>query len=499
MRRAILLLFLSVTVSAICITSCTHKPQVQVIPTYGNFPDSVGKIFLAKCTNSGCHNAASYQNAADLELDTWEHLFNGGIYGAEVVAYSTQYSTMLYYINAYDTIADQYVSDPGHMPAPLSLAEYTTIKNWIAAGAPDQNGNIPFATNPTTRQEVCVTVQGSDLLAVIDAKSKQVMRYIPIGDANDLSPHGVAISGDGKYAYVPFFNGNYVQKIDLVADAVISNVNLEAASGVGNDDGYWSIVKLSPLDTAFIVSGWIQNGCLISVNAVTMQINPRLSIDAASGGTANFPLPHGIESNSAFDTFYATLGSGVTKYSFANHHLYQKIIPASGQPHQIQMTPDHSKYFVTCPDPNSPTTNSVRVYDAHTDTLMKVITVGFTPQEMSVSPSKGYIFVACMEDATNPVPNAHGSVYVIDYNTLDTVKVIYGDFYQPHDMTVDEQDGLVFIPSRNANPNGPAPHHTIGGKRPGWYSVYDLNTLLPVDTKRYYLPVDPYAAATRFK
>ena len=82
MRRAIILLFLSVAIAAICITSCVHKSQVQVTPAYGNFPDSVGKIFLAKCATAGCHNAASYQNAADLELDTWDHLFNGGVSGA---------------------------------------------------------------------------------------------------------------------------------------------------------------------------------------------------------------------------------------------------------------------------------------------------------------------------------------------------------------------------------------------------------------------------------
>ena len=325
------------------------------------------------------------------------------------------------------------------------------------------------------------------------------MRYIPIGDANDLAPHGVAVSSDGRYAYVPFYTGNYVQKIDLLSDTVVYSLNLQTASGAGNDGGEWSIVKLSPLDTAFIVSGYLSN-CLIGVNTATMQIIPRLSIDAPSGGTSLFPSPHGIESNITFDTFYATLGTNIAKYSFANHMLYQKIIAASGQPHQIQMTPDHSRYFVTCPDVNSPTTNSVMVYDARNhDALIKTITVGFTPQEIAISPSKGYIFVACMEDANNPLPGAHGSVYVIDYNTLDTVKIIYGDFYQPHDMAVDEQDGLLFIPSRNANPNGPAPHHTIGGKRPGWYSVYDLNTLLPVDSKRYYLPVDPYSIATRFK
>jgi DNA-binding beta-propeller fold protein YncE len=139
------------------------------------------------------------------------------------------------------------------------------------------------------------------------------------------------------------------------------------------------------------------------------------------------------------------------------------------------------------------------VMSTATDTLMATIPVGAMPQEMDISPSKGYLFVACMEDAANPQPGRHGSVYVININTLQVVKILYGDFYQPHDVTVDEQDGLVFIPSRNANPGGPAPHHaTACNGRAGWYSVYDLNTLQPADTKRYDVTVDPYAIATRF-
>ena len=104
-----------------------------------------------------------------------------------------------------------------------------------------------------------------------------------------------------------------------------------------------------------------------------------------------------------------------------------------------------------------------------------------------------------MEDAANPNPGNRGSVYVIDMNTFSVVKIIYGDFYQPHDLCVDEQDGLVYIASTNSNPSGPAPHHvTACGGRPGWYSVYDLNTLKPADTRRYEVTVFPYAISPRF-
>jgi YVTN family beta-propeller protein len=161
------------------------------------------------------------------------------------------------------------------------------------------------------------------------------------------------------------------------------------------------------------------------------------------------------------------------------------------------MSPDNSRYFVTCQHiAGAPGT--VSVIDAHADTLIKQIQVGSYPQEMAVCTSKNYLFVACMEDADNPSPNL-GSIYVIDYNTLDVVTKIYGDFFEPHDMAVDNQDGLLFIASRNADNGIPSHHTTLCGANAGWYSVYNLNTLTPVDNKRYEVTNDAYAISPRFK
>ncbi len=499
---------LAVTVSAFLIislvASCTHKPHITPVKPDGNYPDSVAAIFLNKCTNAGCHNQASYQNAGELLLDTWDHLFQGGVSGAVVVAYSTKYSPLLYYVCT-DASLGTVVNDPGHLPASISATEYRILANWVAQGAPDKNGNIPFGSNPATRQKIYLTQQQQyvNLMTVIDAKSRLVMREIPIGDLLNQAPHDVEISGDGKYAYVPFYSGNYVQKMDVTTDTVAGFVNAGSSTSLGSGGG-WSVLLLSPSDTSFLVSGW-EGNCILAVNTSSMQLTRNKSIGPWNGGGAGassiIPAPHGLAANSTFDTFYATLSTSVIKYAFDNHGnpVYRPIIPASGQPHQIEISPDNSKYFVTCPDPTNVNNNYLRVYDRHTDALIKAIPVGAMPQEMDVSISKNYLFIACQEDANNPRLNCRGSVYVINMTTLDTVKVLYGDFFQPHDITVDELDSIIIVPSRNVDPNGPAPHHVIGGStRPGWYSVYNLNTLQPESNKRYEVPADPYAIATRF-
>jgi len=395
------------------------------------------------------------------------------------------------------------VSDPGHLPTPLTSAEYMTLKRWIAAGAPDGSGNIPFASNPDTRQKIYLTISGCNLVAVIDAQSHQIMRYIPMGTyPGNQSLHDITVSNDGMYAYTSLFDGTILQKIDTRTDTVVAYANLAPLSI--NGYGGWGIIMMAPADTALMVSGWVQAGSAVTINTSSMQINENLSLDILTmgGGTTSLlPSPHGLACNPTFDTFYATLSTGNAVAKFwvgTSGRLDPPVnIPLSSgstpsDPHQIQMTPDYSRYFV-----DGQLSNNVYVLNRSNDSVIKVIPVGAYPQEMAISTSKNYLFVVCLNDATNPTPGSLGSVYVIDYNTLEVVTVLYGDFYQPHDIAVDEQDGLLYICSTNQN--GPPPHHVLGNcsGRDGWYTVYDLNTLTMYDY-RYQTPVFPYAITNRF-
>lgn len=508
MKRTLLIVTCVAATLASVILSCTHKPYLA--PASGNFPPDVASIIVGKCAISGCHNAASYQNANGLLMDTWEHLMNGGNAGAEVIAYSPKFSPLLYFVNTDSTLGT--VATPS-MPlstttlpqSPLTRAEYLTLYNWIAAGAPDKDGNIPFADNPDTRQKIYLTQQGCDLMAVIDAQKYVVMRYIPIGtdSANIESPHCTRVSSDGAYAYVSFLAGQYVQKIDTRTDKIIAAADVGSLLP-GGAGGSWNILYVAPGDSMLEVTDWESNGIAttIATNAMQILLNKTIS----SSGLLVYP--HGITSDAAFDTLYITAQYGNTIYKIPTSKLLPKMVSLNGKPaqttnnnditspnpHEILMAPDYSKYFVTCQ-----TTNEVRVLDAHTNVVLDSIPVGTFPQEMAISHTQPYLFVTCMEDAATTYPGGHGSVYVINYNTNQIVQKIYGDFYQPHGVCVDDRNGKVYIASTNANPSGPAPHHaTYCGGRAGWYSVYDLNSLQPVNNRRYEVTVMPYSAATRF-
>lgn len=301
-------------------------------------------------------------------------------------------------------------------------------------------------------------------------------------------PHCVRFTADGRYAYVTFTSGEYLQQIDVAADKVINSLYL--------GPGSWNLFKLSPDGTKMLVCDF-NGGVIKYVDLQHMKI-----LDQYDG----FANPHGIASTPNFDTFFITGQVGNTVYrlvikngiglskEFSIDNQEPNIKP-SYDPHEIIMSPDYSKYFLTCQ-----TSNEVRVMDAHTNQLLKVIPVGTFPQEFALSHVKPYLFVSCQEEVTAEFPGYRGAVYVINYNTMELVARIPGPFFQIHGLTVDDQRGLLYIASRNVRSDGPAPHHTSEcGGRNGYYNVYDINTFQSYNGKRYESSVDPYSADIRFK
>jgi DNA-binding beta-propeller fold protein YncE len=480
MKRVLrLLLVLLVMTTA----ACTQKPSDYS----GQYPDNVREILVNKCATAGCHNAISNQGAGGLRLDTWNALFSGAANGSVIIPYSVGNSSLLYFIN---TDANQGPVLEPQMPlnnAPLSASEYAIIKNWIANGSPDKTGAIPYGSDAQGRQKIYLTQQGCDLIAVIDAATGNIMRYIEVGMTPNIEvPHCVRFTSDGRYAYVSFTKGEYLQKIDVNTDAIVANIYL----GVGG----WNLFKISPDDKKILVCDF--DGGMIKYLDLETQTVQRTFYD--------FINPHGVESNPTFDTFFVTSQFGNIVYQITFKAL-PTVITIDGKeptnantsynPHEIIMSPDHSKYFLTCQN-----SNEVRVMDAHTNQLLKVIPVGAFPQEFALAHNQPYLFVSCEEDVTAAYPKFRGTVYVINYNTLEVVTSIEGPFYQIHGITVDEQRNQLLIASRNLLTTGPAPHHTSEcGGRNGYYNLYDMNTFKSVNGKRYEATVDPYSADVRFK
>jgi len=322
------------------------------------------------------------------------------------------------------------------------------------------------------------------------------MRYIKVGadDANPELGHDLAASSDGTFLYESFVTGSVMQKVDMLNDAPLATANL---GGLG-----WALLCLKPDNSRIMVSNWISGGSVVSVNTAGMTVDPANTYNGLQ-------YPHGIRSNPTFDTFFVTASNGNCIYRCFDPLIsHPTLISLNGHtatdaptnpaenlgPHAIWMAPDYSKYFVTCQN-----SNEVRVMDGHADTLIAVIPVGTYPQEIesSTSPATPYLFVTCRQDYSAATPNGNiGSLYVINYQTMKVIKVINGDFREPHGVTVDNQNNLVYVLSLNID--GPPQHHAVKNYRDGWYSIIDVKTLAPYNTKRYELQANPYECAARF-
>jgi DNA-binding beta-propeller fold protein YncE len=506
MRTASATLILGFIFCCFLAVSCKHTSKEQGFLAESNYPPDIAKIIVGKCATAGCHNAQSGANADGIILDTWEHMFYGGNNGAVVVPFSTDFSPLLYFINTDSALGAVATPTMPYQTAPLSKDEFITIKTWIANGAPDKDGRIAFADNAATRQKIYVTQQmaSQSMVAVIDAEKQVVMRYIPLGVNNQTGlPHSIKVTPAGDFAYACMYTGRTIKKIDCTTDQVVGEINIDYHTpnqapnqGAAN----WNVVYLYNNGQKMLVSKTDADGALVAANGPGMQ-------QTSAFYTSNFmSYPHGIASNEAADTFFITSQNGNVIYRWPYNSLPKKISldtnPVTLQhevgtpdPHEVIMSPDYSKYFVSCQN-----TNEVRVFDAHNDTLMKVIPVGRFPQEFAISKKYPYLFVTCSTDPAT-CTNCSGSVCVINYESLDFVKKIEGVFNEPHGIAVDDNSNTFYIMSRNQDPvNGIPSHHCVNGNcKSGWYEVFSTVSLQSVLGKRCEILPDPYAADTRFK
>ncbi len=455
-----------------------------------HFPPEVQIIFTNKCATAGCHNEKSFQNAAGLNLTSWESLFKGSVNGTVVVPFAPIQSSLMQFINTYDDLG---LKTTPFMPLngmPLSRNEVVSVRKWIEKGCPNAQGVIPYADQAATRGKAYITNQGCDLVSVVDAKTGMVMRYIRVGKDPGLieSPHNLKVSGDGKYWYVCFSNGAYFQKFDAATDSLIAEVNITA--------GKWNVITLTDDNQTAFISDLANNGRLAEVNLSSMT----LTTLHASGLFSN---PHGIAFTQTKDTVYATSQYGNMIYRFIrsvpqvdNISLQKGIAPTLTpgllDPHEILMSTDYKKYFITCQ-----ASNELLVMDATSDTVLKSIPMGNFPLEMSLSKKRNLLFITCQEDVNPLFPFFKGSVAVVDLNTLTVVKTLYEKFYQPHGIAVDDVRDLLYVASTNANPSGPAPHHASEcAGRNGYFHVIDMNTWNDIISSSE-LSVFPYAVGVR--
>lgn len=456
--------------------------------TTNGYPLEISKILVNKCATAGCHTMASKEAAAGLALETWDQLFAGDRNGAVCIPYRHEYSTIFLFTNTDPAKgAVNMPTMPYERPA-LSEQEMKTLTNWIDAGAPNSEGKIAFADNPS-RKKFYVTNQGCDVVTVFDAATHLQMRYIDVGVSAQIeSPHMIKVSPDGKYWYVVFSAAsNVMQKYSTVDDAYLGAVTLGSGS--------WNTLVISNDGKSAVAVDWAASGKVAYIDLQNMNL---------LGGSpwSGFNDPHGSTMNSKGDTIYITSTTGNFIYkipandpgSFEEISIDPPQIPISSsqfEPHEIMFAPDSLHYYISCPK-----SDEVRVMRTSDDGLETIIPTGDYPLEMSFSKTQPYLFVTCEYDLTPPGTN-RGSVTVIDYTTNTVVANLRANMSEPHGIAVDDANGRVYVANRNIS-GGTIPHHTSNcGGTNGFISFISLNTLQVVSYQMIEVAADPYSIAIR--
>lgn len=496
MRVRFLLSVSFVIACASLYTGCRQDPPAFDLESSG-YPDAIGQIILANCAVSGCHNAASAHAAAGLDLSTWYTMFKGDRQGAVVIPYSHEHSTLFLICNTFGDLGSTMLPTMPYNDDPLTREQMVTLRDWINSGAPSRTGEVAFSGNPH-RRKYYVTNQGCDVVTAIDEETGLAMRYIPVGaDYSIESPHTLRMSPDGQYWYVCFSNGAYLEKHRTSDDALVGRILLGATASAAF--GSWNTFAITPDSRHAFVVHWDPNGAgrIAWVDLETMQclqVYQSSLLNQTHGSCVSASGDTLFVTNTASNYVYRFDVSDPTSPSFDQLAIDGTGVPLninSDDPHEIALSPDHTKYFVTCSG-----TNCVRVLNATSDTLMATIPVGIYPVEMSFSQVNPYLYVTCMED-TATYPGKRGSVYIINWQTNAVIGSVYTG-HQPHGIAVDDDKGVVAVANRNVVPGGPAPHHSsaCAGKN-GYLTFIEMTSQGLLSSESYELSVDPYSVLFR--
>ncbi|SKC84620.1 cytochrome D1 domain-containing protein [Maledivibacter halophilus] len=240
-------------------------------------------------------------------------------------------------------------------------------------------------------------------VTVIDTSTNTVVNTIPIPttDPNDYAVL-IAITPDGKFAYVTNLNG-FVSVIDTCTNTVVDTIK----------------VGFNPIGIAITPDGryaYVANSFDNNVSVIDTSTNT--VVDTIPVGREPFGVAVAPDGNFVYVAI--ALESRVSVIDTTSNTVVDTI-PVTFFPHGIAITPDGSFAYVSNNE-QPPLTTTVSVIDTSTRTMVDNIPVGFVATIIAITPDGKFAYVANAGD---------DNVSVIDIATntvIDTVPVGSHDY-----------------------------------------------------------------------
>ena len=456
---------------AVLFFSCLPKNEVidSSAPS-GRFSTDIKPIFDRNCNSSDCHGGTPHGYAGGMNLTTYKGVFDGSRFGTVVVSESPFMSHLVQTINRFDTTLSP-VSSVG-MPSsrdPLPAQDVEKIVQWIRDGAPDDDGSLPFP-DPRPEGKVFFTSQYTDLVGVLDIRTRLIMRYVTVGNPLPPTgvlqvPHNVAVDDQGKYFYVTLLNANKVRKYDVATYRLVA----EASAGLSP-----AHVVITADGSKAYVTNFDSQGRIYVLNTATMTVRKILSAPLSMRQLHGERLSHDGQYLYTADTGSDMMSVIETSTdSIVAHVPLAPDVPVPVgsnvyQPYQVAVRGDDRFIYVTLYNRGFV---SVIERTAQGFVFRELVPVGRNPIQLEVTRNGQYVYVC---------NSGSGSVSIIDAQANTPFAVIDSVGKQPHGIDITEDDRYAFVTCENRIAGDP-PHHPLAGSTsPGFLAIIDLarNTVL---------------------
>ncbi|WP_445183436.1 Hsp70 family protein [Pseudonocardia sp. Cha107L01] len=305
-------------------------------------------------------------------------------------------------------------------------------------------------------------------VSVIDTATNTVIATVPVG----VGPSGVAITPGGGYVYVANGDANSVSVIDTVNDTVTATVPVgREPSGVAiTADGRDVYVPNAG-------SGSIAGTTVSVIDTTTNTLTATILVGFGPSGVAL--TPDGRRG-------YVTLGAA-NSVSVINPltNKTTRTISVGPNPLSVAITPDGHHAYVTNHGNDTIASSTVSVIDTTTNRVTATIPVGFGPSSVVITPDGHYGYVT--NQGTDSAPGT--TVSVIDTTTnrvTATIPVGFG----PSSVVITPDGHHGYVTNQGTDSAPGASVSVIDTVRPSNSTVEALRSDIP---HRSWVPVSPHS------
>jgi YVTN family beta-propeller protein len=284
----------------------------------------------------------------------------------------------------------------------------------LAASAPAQADTLtPFA--------YVANANGGEAgaISVINTSTDAVTANVPA----PYDPQAVAITPNGKLAYVANTLDNIVTVIDTATNSVVKTITIEGT--------FISDVAVSPDGTRVYATVQLiseHNPSVVVINTATNEVVGIIEVEICPGGVAASPDGARLYVANA-------CSESISVIETATDEVIDTVTVGEG-PWGVAVTPDSQFVYVT-----NQTSGTISVIEAATDTVVKTVTVGESPSSVAVTPDGSAAYVTnAGEDNVSVIETAS--------NEVETT-VAVGE--QPEGVAVTPDGGRAYVTNEESN------------------------------------------------